>query len=88
MVSALAIYYESAGVGEQQLEADLAMVAREMLSGVTVTSVSFEGAGGAGVVNRKPAELLPLLKQVRDKLAGIERVDRAQAGFGSRYLRT
>jgi len=82
------LYYEGTGEGESAVEADIAVVVREFLSGVTLTSVSYEGESGSGAVNRKPGDLLPLLKQARDALRGLTRVDRAQAGFGGRFLTT
>jgi hypothetical protein len=88
MVEALVVFYEAAGNGEELLVQHISNAAREFLDGVTLFSMSLGDGSAAGTVNRRPQEVLVLLKEVRDVMRGRARVDRAQAGFGGRYLST
>ena len=88
LVSALVVYYEREGYGEEALVADISRTAEELLAGVTISTISFGDSTGSGQVNRSPKELLPLLNSVLDAMRGKARVERAQAGFAGRYLST
>ncbi len=51
---------------QQQLEAKRAEVAAEVMAGVQVTQVTFEGGGASGQRSMTPQELLELIQTVID----------------------
>lgn len=69
VVAGLVRVYDGDG-GLEKVAADMKKVAQELLDGVSLTSLSFEGGGGSGIANRTPAEMLELLETVAEEYEG------------------
>jgi len=61
--------YDAQG-GLEKVAADMRTVAQELVDGVSLTSISFEGGGGSGQSNRTPAEMLEMLEAVAEYYEG------------------
>lgn len=74
--------------GTSALESRKDEVVEEIISGTTITSVSFDGSAGSGQVNRSPEELLGAMEEVLAYLEGRPDPKSHTADFSRRPLRT
>lgn len=74
--------------GKAALEERKDEVVEEIISGTTLTSVSFDGSASSGQVNRPPAELLGAIEEVIAHLEGRPDPTCHSAEFHRRALRT
>ena len=75
----------------EEMEAALDQALSDHASGVTITSVSFEGGGSSGQINGKPEVLISILETALQAEAGDDTTDETRAplvNFGSRQIGT